>query len=81
MKPYAFGVDIGGTADPEVFVINVWLSNAGKILLEKTEFYYRKYAFHAFRHTPPALAELGERRRDLRLRADAFVRRTNHAGL
>lgn len=50
---------VAGTADPEVFVIGGGLSNAGKILLGKIEFYYRKYAFHAFRHTPLALAELG----------------------
>lgn len=48
-----------GTADPEVFVIGGGLSNAGEILLEKIEFYYRKYAFHAFRSTPFALAKLG----------------------
>lgn len=48
-----------GTADPEVFVIGGGLSNAGKILLEKIEFYYRHYAFRAFQHTPIALAALG----------------------
>ena len=48
-----------GTADPEVFVIGGGLSNAGEILLEKIEFYYRKYAFHAFRNTPFVLAKLG----------------------
>lgn len=48
-----------GTADPEVFVIGGGLSNAGMILLEKIEFYYRKYAFHAFRNTPFVLAKLG----------------------
>ncbi len=50
---------VAGTADPEVFVIGGGLSNAGKILIEKIESYYRKYAFHAFRNTPFALAELG----------------------
>lgn len=48
-----------GTADPEVFVIGGGLSNAGKILLDKIAFYYRKYAFHAFRTTPFVLAKLG----------------------
>lgn len=48
-----------GTADPEVFVIGGGLSNAGEILLDKIEFYYRKYAFHAFRDTPFVLAKLG----------------------
>lgn len=48
-----------GTADPEVFVIGGGLSNAGKILLDKIEFYYRKYAFHAFQQTPIVLAALG----------------------
>lgn len=48
-----------GTADPEVFVIGGGLSNAGEILLDKIEFYYRKYAFRAFRNTPFVLAKLG----------------------
>ena len=48
-----------GTADPEVFVIGGGLSNAGIILLNRVQFYYRKYAFHAFRNTPFALAKLG----------------------
>ena len=48
-----------GTADPEVFVIGGGLSNAGEVLLDKIEFYYRKYAFHAFRNTPFVLAKLG----------------------
>lgn len=48
-----------GTVDPEVFVIGGGLSNAGEILLDKIEFYYRKYAFHAFRNTPFVLAKLG----------------------
>lgn len=48
-----------GTADPEVFVIGGGLSNAGSILLDKIKFYYRKYAFHAFRDTPFVLARLG----------------------
>lgn len=50
---------VAGTADPEVFVIGGGLSNAGEILLDKIEFYYRKYAFHAFRNTPFVLAQLG----------------------
>lgn len=50
---------VAGTADPEVFVIGGGLSNAGEILLDKIEFYYRKYAFHAFRNTPFVLAKLG----------------------
>lgn len=50
---------VAGTADPEVFVIGGGLSNAGKILLDKIEFTYRKYAFHAFRDTPFVLAKLG----------------------
>lgn len=50
---------VAGTADPEVFVIGGGMSNAGKILLDKIEFYYRKYAFHAFRKTPFVLAKLG----------------------
>lgn len=50
---------VEGTTDPEVFVIGGGLSNAGEILLGKIEFYYRKYAFHAFRCTHLALAELG----------------------
>lgn len=48
-----------GTADPEVFVIGGGLSNAGEILLDRIEFYYRRYAFHAFRNTPFVLAKLG----------------------
>ena len=48
-----------GTADPEVFVIGGGLSNAGEVLLDKIEFYYRKYAFHAFQNTPFLLAKLG----------------------
>lgn len=48
-----------GTADPEVFVIGGGLSNAGEILLDRIELYYRKYAFHAFRNTPFVLAKLG----------------------
>lgn len=48
-----------GTADPEVFVIGGGLSNAGEVLLDKIEFYYRKYAFHAFQNTPFVLAKLG----------------------
>lgn len=35
------------------------LSHAGDILLNKIEYYYRKYAFHAFRDTEFVLAELG----------------------
>lgn len=50
---------VAGTVDPEVFVIGGGLSNAGKILLDKIEFTYRKYAFHAFRDTPFVLAKLG----------------------
>lgn len=50
---------VAGTADPEVFVIGGGLSNAGEILLDKIKFYYRKYAFHAFRNTPFVLAKLG----------------------
>ena len=50
---------VAGTADPEVFVIGGGLSQAGDILLNKIEHYYRKYAFHAFRDTPFVLAELG----------------------
>lgn len=48
-----------GTADPQVFVIGGGLSNAGHILLNKIELYYRKYAFHAFRDTEFVLAKLG----------------------
>ena len=46
-------------ADPEVFVIGGGLSNAGEVLLDKIEFYYRKYAFHVFQNTPFVLAKLG----------------------
>lgn len=50
---------VAGSIDPEVFVIGGGLSQAGKILLNKIESYYRKYAFHAFRDTKFVLAELG----------------------
>lgn len=50
---------VAGSSDPEVFLIGGGLSNAGKILAEKIEYYYRKYAFHAFRDTPFVLAKLG----------------------
>ncbi len=50
---------VAATIDPQIFVIGGGLSNAGQILLDPIEAYYRKYAFHAFRHTEFALAELG----------------------
>lgn len=50
---------VAGTADPEVFVIGGGLSQAGDILLNRIEYYYHKYAFHAFRNTPFVLAKLG----------------------
>lgn len=50
---------VAGSVDPEVFVIGGGLSHAGDVLLNKIEYYYRKYAFHAFRDTPFVLAELG----------------------
>ena len=50
---------VAGSIDPEVFVIGGGLSHAGDVLLSKIEYYYRKYAFHAFRDTEFVLAELG----------------------
>lgn len=50
---------VAGSVDPEVFVIGGGLSHAGDVLLNKIEYYYRKYAFHAFRDTEFVLAELG----------------------
>ena len=50
---------VAGSVDPAVFVIGGGLSHAGDVLLNKIEYYYRKYAFHAFRDTPFVLAKLG----------------------
>lgn len=50
---------VAGSSDPEIFLIGGGLSNAGTILIEIIQSYYQKYAFHAFRDTPFALAELG----------------------
>ena len=50
---------VAGSVDPDVFVIGGGLSHAGDVLLNKIEYYYRKYAFHAFRDTEFVLAELG----------------------
>jgi glucokinase len=50
---------VAGGLDPEIFLVGGGLSNAGSILLERIQRGYRKYAFHAFRETEFALAELG----------------------
>lgn len=50
---------VAGSVDPEVFVIGGGLSYAGAVLMDKIEYYYRKFAFHAFRETPIVPAELG----------------------
>ena len=50
---------IACVVDPEVFVIGGGVSRAGRIILDVTEKYFRKYAFHACRETKFELAALG----------------------
>ena len=51
--------NIACVVDPELFVIGGGVSRAGQIILDVTEKYFRKYAFHACRETGFALAVLG----------------------
>ncbi|MCC8100339.1 MAG: ROK family glucokinase [Clostridiales bacterium] len=50
---------VASTVNPEMFLIGGGLSKAGDVLLQPIAASYRKYAFHAFRDTAFALAELG----------------------
>lgn len=49
---------IAAVTDPEAFVIGGGVSHAGKIVLDVTEKYYRRYAFHASRGAQFRLAAL-----------------------
>ena len=50
---------IAAVIDPQVFVIGGGVSNAGQILLDSIEKYYKGYAFHANRDVEFKLAKLG----------------------
>ncbi len=50
---------IACVVDPEIFVIGGGVSRAGQILIDTTEKYFQKYAFHACKGTKFALATLG----------------------
>lgn len=46
-------------ADPDVFVLGGGMSRAGQVVADVTVPHYRKHAFHASKHTPFVLAQLG----------------------
>lgn len=50
---------VSAVIDPEMFVIGGGVSNAGPILTDTIQKYYREYAFHASRKTKFRLASLG----------------------
>jgi glucokinase len=50
---------ISCVVDPEVYVIGGGVSKAGQILIDVTEKYYKKYAFHASENAKITLATLG----------------------
>ena len=54
-----FLANICCVADPEVVVIGGGVSRAGQVLIDGTEKYFKKYAFHACRNTRLELATLG----------------------
>lgn len=54
-----FLANISCVVDPEVIVLGGGVSKAGQMLLDGVEPYFKKYAFHACRHTRFALAALG----------------------
>lgn len=45
--------------NPEVFVLGGGMSKAGQLLFDTVEKHYKKYAFHATKHTPFKVAVLG----------------------
>ena len=49
---------IAAVVDPEAFVIGGGVSNAGQIVLDVTEKYYQRFAFHASRDAQFRLAAL-----------------------
>ena len=50
---------IACVVNPQVFVIGGGMSKAGTPLIEKVQYYYQQYAFHAARNTYFKLADLG----------------------
>lgn len=50
---------VAGIVDPEVFVIGGGVSKAGRILIDYTEKYYKRYAFSGCKDAVFTLAELG----------------------
>ena len=54
-----FLANIACVTDPQVIVLGGGVSKAGQVLVDGVTRYYQKYAFHACRATPIALATLG----------------------